>query len=86
MNRLWGMREEGLLSTSYEGRVPDNCHVLSPLPNELISVLAFHERGHGLPTHGFLHGLLIYYGLEFHHLTSSGVLHIMAFITLCEAS
>jgi hypothetical protein len=26
-----------------------------------------------------------YYGLEIHHLTPSGVLHITAFVTLCEA-
>jgi hypothetical protein len=29
--------------------------------------------------------LLQFYGLELHHLTPSGILHIAAFITLCEA-
>jgi hypothetical protein len=29
--------------------------------------------------------LLQHYGLELHHLTLSGVLHIAAFVTLCEA-
>jgi hypothetical protein len=78
MNHLRGMRKEGLLSTSNEGRVPDNCPpILSPLPNELISVVAFHERGLRLLPHEFLHELLIYYGLESHHLTPSGVLHIV---------
>jgi hypothetical protein len=33
----------------------------------------------------FLHSLLQYYGLELHNLTPSGVLHIAAFVSLCEA-
>jgi hypothetical protein len=33
----------------------------------------------------YLHSLLRYYGLDLHHLTPSGVLHIVAFVTLCEA-
>jgi hypothetical protein len=38
-----------------------------------------------MPPHQFLRSLLRYYGLELHHLTPSGVLHITAFMTLCEA-
>jgi hypothetical protein len=39
-----------------------------------------------VPPHQFLHLLLRwYYGLELHHLTPLGVLHITAFVTLCEA-
>jgi hypothetical protein len=38
-----------------------------------------------VPPHPFLRSLLWYYGLELHHLTPSGVLHIAVFITLCEA-
>jgi hypothetical protein len=38
-----------------------------------------------VPPHLFLHSLLWYYGLELHHLTPSGVLHIAIFVTLCEA-
>jgi hypothetical protein len=32
-----------------------------------------------------LRSLLRYYGLELHHLMPSGVLHIIVFVTLCEA-
>jgi hypothetical protein len=32
-----------------------------------------------------LHSLLRYYGLKLHRLTPLGVLHIAAFVTLCEA-
>jgi hypothetical protein len=38
-----------------------------------------------VPSYQFLHSLLQYYGLELHHLTYSGILHIAAFVTLCEA-
>jgi hypothetical protein len=35
-------------------------------------------------SHQFLSSLLRQYGLELHNLTHSGVLHIVAFVTLCE--
>jgi hypothetical protein len=47
--------------------------------------MAFYEQGFVVPSHQFLHSLLWCYGLEIHHLTPSGVLHIVAFVTLCEA-
>ena len=33
-------------------------------PGEVVSFLAFHERGLGYPTHWFLRGLLNVWGLE----------------------
>jgi hypothetical protein len=51
----------------------------------VVSFLAFYEQGFGVLLHRFLRSLLQYYGLELHHLTPSGVLHIVAFMTLCEA-
>jgi hypothetical protein len=33
----------------------------------------------------FLRSLLQFYGLELHHLTPLGILHMVAFVTLCEA-
>jgi hypothetical protein len=38
-----------------------------------------------MPSLWFLCSLLRYYDLELHHLTPLGVLHITAFVTLCEA-
>jgi hypothetical protein len=35
--------------------------------------------------HQFLRLLLHFYGLELHHLTPSGILHIVAFVALCKA-
>jgi hypothetical protein len=66
-------------------------HVLEdpvfPAPTEgyVVSFMAFYERWFGMPSHYFLCSLLQYYDLELHHLNPSGVLHIAAFITLCEA-
>jgi hypothetical protein len=41
--------------------------------------------GLSLPASVFLRGLLLYYELELHHLTSGEVLHVAAFVMLCEA-
>jgi hypothetical protein len=38
---------------------------------------AFYEQGFGVSSHQFLHSLLLFYGLELHQLTPSGI--------LCEA-
>jgi hypothetical protein len=67
------------------------CHVLedlaflAPAEGYMVSFVAFYERGFDMPPHRFLCLLLRYYGLELHHLTPSGVLHIATFMTLCEA-
>jgi hypothetical protein len=38
-----------------------------------------------LPAHQFLHNLLSYYQIELNQLSPGGILHITAFIALCEA-
>ena len=38
--------------------------VLQPRANEVLTFLAFHERGLGYPAHWFLRGLLNEWGLE----------------------
>jgi hypothetical protein len=38
-----------------------------------------------MPSHRVLCSLLQFYDLELHHLTTSGILHITTFVTLCEA-
>jgi hypothetical protein len=57
----------------------------APVEGYMVSFVSFYKRGFDTPLHRFLHSLLRYYGLELHHLTSLGVLHIAAFMTLCEA-
>jgi hypothetical protein len=50
-----------------------------------MSFMTFYERGFGVPSHRFFRLLLQFFGLEMHHLTPSGILHIVAFMTLCKA-
>jgi hypothetical protein len=59
---------------------------LFPTPSEgyVVSFMVFNEWGFYAPPHWFLCSLLRYYDLDLHHLTPSEVLHIAAFVTLCE--
>jgi hypothetical protein len=66
-------------------RVSEDPTFPTPTDGYVVSFVAFYERGFSMPPHRFLHSLLRYYDLEVHHLTPSGVLHIAAFVTLCEA-
>jgi hypothetical protein len=50
-----------------------------------MACVAFYERVFSVSSHQFLHSLLQFYGLELHHLTPSGILHMAAFMTLCES-
>jgi hypothetical protein len=65
--------------------VPEDPVFPAPVEGYVVSFMAFYEWGFGTPSHRLLHSLLRYYGLELHHLTPLGVLHIAAFMTLCEA-
>ena len=44
-------------------RAPAGEDFSQPQAGEVVSFLAFHERGLGYPTHWFLHGLLNEWGL-----------------------
>ena len=45
-------------------RAPTGEDFPQPRSSEVVSFLAFHERGLGYPAHWFLHGLLNEWGLE----------------------
>ena len=89
------MRESVLKSFAVKGflppkevahwRAPVREEFPQPQPHEVVSFLAFHERGLGYPVHWFLRGLLNESGLELQHLNPTGVLHIAGFITIYEA-
>jgi hypothetical protein len=51
----------------------------------VMACAAFYEWGFGAPSHRLLCSLLLFFSLELHHLTTSGILHMVAFVTLCEA-
>jgi hypothetical protein len=66
-------------------RLPEDPVLPASADGDVVSFMTFYEWGFGAPLHQFIRSLLWYYDLELHHLTSSGVLHIAAFVTLCEA-
>jgi hypothetical protein len=51
----------------------------------VVACAVFYEWGFDVLAHQFLCSLLQFYDLELHHLTSSGILHMAAFVILCEA-
>jgi hypothetical protein len=66
-------------------RVPEDPTFPMPAEGYVVSFLAFYELGYTTPSHWFLCSLLLYYGIELHNLTPSMVLHLAAFMNLCEA-
>jgi hypothetical protein len=65
--------------------VPEDPTFSTPVEGYVVSFTAFYEWGFGVLPHQFLCSLLQYYGLELHHLTPLGILHIMTFVALCKA-
>jgi hypothetical protein len=65
--------------------VPEDSASPAPVGGYIVACVMFYERGFGVPSHQFLYLLLQFYGLELHHLTPLGILHIAAFVTMCEA-
>ena len=51
-----------------------------PEPNERVVFIPHFLHGLGFPLHPFTHGLMFYYGLDFHDLAPNFVLNISAFI------
>jgi hypothetical protein len=66
-------------------RVPEDPTFCTPADGYVVTFVAFYEWGFGGPSYQFLHSLLWYYGLELYNRTPLRVLHIAAFMTLCEA-
>ena len=64
-------------------RAPGREDFPQPQTGEVVSFLAFHERGLGYPAHWFLRGLLNEWGLELQHLNPTGVLHISLALSPC---
>jgi hypothetical protein len=71
--------------TQLEWRVPPFDHP-EPAPPEgyVVSFVAFHERGFGVPASHFMRALLHYYKVELHHLTPNSISHAAIFVTVCE--
>jgi hypothetical protein len=66
-------------------RVPEDPTSPTPAGIYVMACTAFYERGLGVSSHRFLLSLLWSYGLELHHLTPLGILHMAAFMIVREA-
>jgi hypothetical protein len=57
-----------------------------PAPPEgyVVSFVAFHERGLGMPPSRFMRVLLHYYKVEFHHLSPNSISQAAIFAVVCE--
>jgi hypothetical protein len=83
--RIAGMHTMGLLLDLEGCHILVNHSVLQPWPGEVVSLATYHELGRALSSHQFLCNLLGYYQIELQQLSPSGILHIVAFVMLCEA-
>lgn len=54
-------------------------------PDERVVFIPHFMCGLGFPLHPFIRGMMFYYGIDFHDLSPNLLMHIFAFITLCEA-
>jgi hypothetical protein len=50
----------------------------------VVSFMAFHERGFGVPTSPFMRALIHYYKVELHHLAPNSISQAAIFTTVCE--
>ena len=55
-----------------------------PSMGERVCLVPYLLRGLGFPIHPFLRGLLEFYGLQLHNLTTASILHIAGYVALCE--
>jgi hypothetical protein len=64
--------------------VPEDPVYPVPAGGYMVAYTTFYEQGFSMPSRRFLCSLLQYYGLELHRLSPLGILHIVAFVALCE--
>jgi hypothetical protein len=78
-------KKAGFLSESMEYAFPGDEVIPRPTKGFRVMFLSFLLRGLSLPAHEFLRGLHFVYGVQVHQLTPNSILHVVCFITLCEA-
>ena len=80
------LRAAGYLAKGIAHRLPAEGQIVPmPEPNERVVFLPHFFHGLGFPLHPFVHGLMYYYGVDFHDLSPNSFLNISAFIVVCEA-
>ena len=80
------LREARYLAADNTHQLPDAGQIIpTPEPHERVVFLTHFVRGLGFPLHPFVHGLMFYYGLDFHDLAPNFILNISTFIVVCAA-
>ena len=80
------LRAAGYLAKEIAHRLPAKGQVIhTPKPNERVVFIHHFVQGLGFPLDPFIHGLMFYYGLDFHDPAPNSILNISAFIVVCEA-
>ena len=80
------LREAGYLAKKIGHHLPPAGQVVfTPEPCERVVFLPHFVRGLGFPLHPFVHGVMYYYGIDFHDLSPNSFLNISTFIIVCEA-
>lgn len=80
------LRAARYLTTKILHRLPTKGQVIpTPRSGERVVFVSHFLRGLGFALHPFVHGLMFYYGLDFHDLAPDSFLRISAFIVMCEA-
>ena len=80
------LKEARYLTAKISHRLPTRGQVVpTPESNESVVFVSHFLQGLGLALDPFVRGLMFYYGLDFHDLAPDSLLHISAFIVVCEA-
>jgi hypothetical protein len=61
-----------------------NHRELAPLEGYVVSFVAFHERGLGVPPSQFMWAIPHYYGVEIHHLAPNSISQATIFTAVYE--
>jgi hypothetical protein len=63
---------------------PTNHRESAPPEGYVVSFVAFHKRGLGMPSSQFMQVILHYYGVELHHLAPNSVSQAIIFAAIYE--
>ena len=74
------------LTAEIHHRLPAQGQVIpTPRSGETVVFISHFLRGLGFALHPFVRGLMFYYRLDFYDLPPDSILHVSAFIIICEA-
>jgi hypothetical protein len=80
-----GLLRPRVSRTQPEWRVPPSDHrEPAPLEGYVVSFVAFHEKGLGVPPSHFMRALLHYYKVELHHLAPNSISQAAILAAVCE--